>query len=387
MSIEVDLEHIVNLLNVYEGLVLHEYMEQTQLNSLPVDSHSIFAEESIFEFGVGNKVQAVKRTIPCLSSNYLYIKSKFEDNIYCLKNFWYSDIYYLCQTIRANLFYNKPEEAAQNLEKIYKLFEIYAGVIDCMPVQGKTPQFVVLDYSLERQLTHLWLPKLSEHFSAHYPGAKTTPEKSSLQHILHRPHRQIFYKLLIKRVTETGKKWPSLNSIVTEMRQPFSRELKAVKNQNLKYLIDGRTLYIQTFEDMKKRIKEACINKPWLKSRTYAKTLGSYNAKSLLETLDILIQEQSDLRKKLKDDQKALKNPNQAFNYQFIVRDSYSQQTLLEWLSLYSLAMKSRIVSAANKSQYYYVGEHMLLDTISNYREFYKDKFCRYEWYETYFLI
>lgn len=368
-------EWIESRVNLLEQIILQDFLfsQQKTLRHL-TEPKSLNSSD----IEVDNLDAFKARIVSEHTSDYLYIRSQFEKNPYCLPKIWYSDIYYLCQETRKNLFINNKTEAFANINDAIQIWKIFTD-LQTIPHDPQINFFFELEESLvESHLKHLWLPKIYKYCSLQESGSQDQKKiETGLKHLLSKVHRQDFMNLLIEQATLHGK-WDSIHSITLSMQRSFNSTLQKRHHEYLNLLIEGRKFYIQLFTSMKKRIHSACKERTWLKSIN-TPTNTDLNASKVLKILECLISEQTMFLDKCKHDLKFLKDKSQQLNFKFLARESYSRSTLTDWIKKHSPELKTNYLNIKKPSlkelTYEKTDEIHTVNLLKNYDLYHKDSF------------
>ncbi|PVZ86922.1 hypothetical protein C9426_14275 [Serratia sp. S1B] len=303
----------------FERLVLYRFIPQrTSTIKTKTDEFTKFDDGSVLKKDI-TIIEVLNRH----DIDFIFLKSEFELNPYCLEEFWLSDIFYLCHEIRRNLHLNKVAEAQQDLEKVKYVYETFSKLSEILNSYSLSQFFYKIEHPNDL-LFHLCLPKLYSYCYISNDPKQQNPEferflTRSLRNTISDGHRLEFLELLIETAKSEGK-WNSKHSAVTQTKKAFSDNLKNNLLSNKQLIIKGRQTYIELFQDMQKRVRQALKLRPWLKSIKLSHECNS-TAKTVLDTLNVLIAEQKNFLVRIK---------NQDFI--FLERYEYSEDTLTNWI-------------------------------------------------------
>lgn len=316
----------------FERLVLDRFIPQRTYTISTKKYETIEFDDGSVSEGENTVIEFLNRH----SIDYVFLKTEFEMNPYCLKEFWLSDIFYLCHEIRRDLNIKKIAEAREKLDEIKYIYNNFSKLTSILRSYSVTKDYYKIEYSSDL-LFHLCLPKF---YSYCYVSSDSTQHDFEfelyltrhLRNTLSDGHRLEFLDLLVETAKSKGK-WRSVNLAVTQTQKSFEDILKNNLSSNKQVIIEGRKTYIKLFEAMQKRVKEALRSKPWLRSIKVS-VEGDSTAKTVLATLDILIKEQRDFLVRLRTEE-----------FIFLKRDLYGIDTLTTWVNNNPYVIKELILA------------------------------------------
>ena len=324
--IEDPIPKLIEQLGIYERYVLYHYKHQKLIyadRALHPDDiiNAVQAEALMYEatYGMSDHIQVMTPY-----DDYLYLRDELLKNPLDIgtkpEELLLAYMFCLCKDTRQELWHGQIEQCEKSLEHI---FQLYITIQDLL-----------------RNLHELWLK--DEHPVSHHETAYYSPVSNQLRYKfdpdydnqvlaalgrkktsqLSEWHQYQFKQLLKTTTIQKNEKWKSVSAAIAAVIDEFEQQLSIEAEQNIQTFVRGRQDFIQLYQLTLNRLQIELKDNAWLIDHPANE-----------DRLEIATQKIKYLKQLIREQKKLLEVPEGEIYYKNLVKTSYTERTLSDWIN------------------------------------------------------
>lgn len=333
--------HIIEQLGVYERYVLYHYKHQKLIYAHrtlhPDDITNAVQDEALMyeaTYGMSDHIQVMTPY-----DDYLYLRDELLKNPFEIakkpEELLLAYMFCLCKDTREELWHGHIEKCQNNLEYIGQLYirvqdllrnlhELWLRNPDELPVSHNETAY----YSpVSNQLRYKVDPDCDNEALSSIGRKKTTQ--------LTEWHQYQFKQLLKTAAAQKNEKWKTVSAAITAVIDEFEQQLSIEAEQNIQTFDHGRQDFIQLYQRTLNRLKIELKDNAWL-----------IDHPANQDRLEIATQKIKYLKQLIREQKKLLEVPEGETYYKNLVKTSYTERTLSDWINNDPVLRKEIILSS-----------------------------------------
>ncbi|PTV52105.1 hypothetical protein [Acinetobacter seifertii] len=321
--------YIVEQLGIYERFVLHHYKHQKLAYANCLSRHpDDMANDAQNEADMYQETYGKSDQIHVLTpyDDYLYLRDELLKNPFEIgttpEELLLAYMFCFCNDTRKELWQGHITQCADNIEHLEQLYMRIQDLLRSLyELWSQTPEGIPIShhetayYSPVSNLLRFKVDPDADHGVQAALGRKKTTQLSEW-------HQYQFKTLLRKTATEQNKKWKSINAAIDAVIDQFEQSLSTQAEQNIQTFEQGRQDFTQLYQLALSRLQDELDKNSWL-----------INHPANQERRKLAQRKVKHLKQLIREQTKLLKVPEGEICYKNLVKDSYTERTLYDWIS------------------------------------------------------